>query len=795
MQEIQLYIEGQRVEMFKDESVSITQTIQNVKDIAKVFTDFSKSFTVPATPTNNKIFKHFYNFDIVNGYDARLKKSATIELNNLPFKQGKIKLEGVDLKDEKPNAYRVIFFGNTVTLKDLVGEDKLQSLNLLTSLNEDYNSESVRLALQRDPEVEDVIVPLITHTERLYYDTSTNIENTGNLNYTSGNVKGVRFNQLKYAIRLHKIIEAIEDKYNITFSEDFFTESNPHFYNLFMWLHRKKGDVENLSGEAQSVVDGFTVEPIDFNTQSKVVTNSTIGLFGLNTNYFSFALSLTTSSTVEYTYSVLKDGVEIFRKTTTGSSAVDLLNGNIVGEYSIYIESDVSFSFSDIKYFVGYANQRDGVSYNKSYSTGFFNFANTFSFDITQQMPKMKVIDFLSGLFRMFNLTAFVEDDIVVVKTLDSFYNEGVSYDITDYIDTSKSSVNSALPYKEINFEHEDTKSFLAANHEQIVGKIWGRTEYTQEVNNNIIDGSIYNVKTPFAQAKYERLLDVNGGDSTTIQVGYFVDDNQEAYIGKPLLFYPIKVSGTPISFINNGLSIDSISNYIIPSNSVALDSDVSKENMNFFNEVNEYTFDESFTETLFQKYYRNYITDIFDPTNRITKLSAYLPLRILLNFSLADRFVVRGHYYKINSISTNLKTGKSDIELLNDDGKNITLNDTPTPPSNTLQLIQLFKVPDLNDSIGDFNLIIDSETTTGVGQVSAQNMLVDFFNGNAPTPIGNPVTSTLTGLKLGANIFQLTLLPQTIDNSKYWYITITVDGVESNFKPFTDSDTPFIIN
>jgi hypothetical protein len=42
MQTIELYIEGQRVDMFKDESVSLTQSIQNVKDISKIFTDFSK---------------------------------------------------------------------------------------------------------------------------------------------------------------------------------------------------------------------------------------------------------------------------------------------------------------------------------------------------------------------------------------------------------------------------------------------------------------------------------------------------------------------------------------------------------------------------------------------------------------------------------------------------------------------------------------------------------------------------------------------------------------------------------
>ena len=42
MQKIQLYIEGQRVDMFSDESVSITDTIQNVKDIGKYLQHFQK---------------------------------------------------------------------------------------------------------------------------------------------------------------------------------------------------------------------------------------------------------------------------------------------------------------------------------------------------------------------------------------------------------------------------------------------------------------------------------------------------------------------------------------------------------------------------------------------------------------------------------------------------------------------------------------------------------------------------------------------------------------------------------
>jgi hypothetical protein len=169
---------------------------------------------------------------------------------------------------------------------------------------------------------------------------------------------------------------------------------------------------------------------------------------------------------------------------------------------------------------------------------------------------------------------------------------------------------------------------------------------------------------------KYERLVDENasGIGITDVQVGYFVDDNQESYFGKPLIFYPIRqTSADGIAFLNSPTSQEELTTYNIPSNSVALTTTASTYNINFYEEVNEYTRQTGFTNTLFQAYYSNYITSVFNPTNRITKVSAYLPLRILLNYTLADRFVISGNSYKINSIKTNLKNGKSDIELLND--------------------------------------------------------------------------------------------------------------------------------
>jgi len=670
MQNIQLYIEGQRVDMFDDETVSITDTIQNVKKIDKIFTAFSRTFSLPATKINNKIFKHYYNFDIVNGFDARIKKNSNIELDSLPFRDGKIKLEGVDLKDNKPHTYRITFFGSTVTLKDLLGDDKLQSLDL-TDYDKVYSFTDVRDALTFDPTTKDVIVPLITHTKRLFYDSATHTDNgQGNLYYDTGHTQdlhGVLWSDLKYAIRVSKIVEAIATKYGLTFSDDFFNSSNEHYYNLFLWLHRKKGDVENLSGVNQSIVNGWTLGSPNA-TLTQMVSATTMRVTGDPTKYLAYSLTFTSTTTSNYKISLQKDGVEVYNTgTVTQGVTMNQNDFNLEqGDYTAYVESDDDISFSEVEWDILY-NLGGGSSATINYPTGIYNHTSTFDFSISQQIPEMKTLDFLTGIFKTFNLTAYVERNTndIIVKTLDDFYSDGVVYDITKYVDNSKGSVNIALPFREINFEHEDTKTFLASKHNQLFGKVWGKESY---VGGEKLDGGIYNIKTPFSQLKYEHLVNVANGVNTTIQVGYFVDDNQESYFGKPLIFYPIKqTNATPISFLTTPTAHVQQTIYNIPSNSVALSASTSKKNINFYNELNEYSGGNDFTDTLFEVFYKNYITSVFNPKNRITKVSAYLPMKILLNYTLADRFIIGDHQYKINSITTNFKNGKSEIELLND--------------------------------------------------------------------------------------------------------------------------------
>ena len=101
--------DARRVELFSDEKISVSSSVQNIADISKVFTDFSQSFTVPASPHNNAIFKHWYENDVDNGYDARLRKNGFIELDTIPFRIGKFQLEKAQFKNGNIDNYQITF--------------------------------------------------------------------------------------------------------------------------------------------------------------------------------------------------------------------------------------------------------------------------------------------------------------------------------------------------------------------------------------------------------------------------------------------------------------------------------------------------------------------------------------------------------------------------------------------------------------------------------------------------------------------------------------------------------------
>lgn len=666
MQEVQLYISGERVDLFKDESISLTSSIQNVRDISKVFSDFSQTFSLPASKTNNKIFEHWYNYSIDGGFDARYRVEANIELNFLPFRKGKIRLESVKLKEGKPFSYNVTFFGETITLKDLLGDDLLSDMNF-SDYSVPYNGDSVADNLQTGQTLngitDAIICPLISSGQRYFYQPSISTLE-GNLANT-----GAQWNSMKYAIKLHAIIKKIESTYGITFSTDFFNSSNSDWFNLFLWLQREEGVIS--TGKSVQYLERWTQ---DYTFYGFATLNNafTINDVPTSAQWYNVELSITVNTTDEFDIVLYKDGNEFdFFTGNSGSTIYNIDLGNLTnGYYQIQVRYLTPFTvLGDNTSFethlsVDRLDNSAGHQYKDFYQYEDIILGAFFAFDVSANIPEIKVIDFLTGIFKMFNLTAFFNTDgIVEVMTLDDFYSSASTHDLTQYIESSEATVKPSKIYKLIEFKYKGQKTYLAKSHKEAFNSEWGTEEYAIDEK---FDGQKYQIEIPFGHMKFERLINADTETNTSIQWGWSIKDISESgdansVVPMPLIFYAINNSGDNI-VIKKEAGTETISNYFIPSNSVGL---TSSQTIHFKAELNEYA-QTAFTETLFQTYYSNYIIDVFKEKSRLFSFSAYLPLKVLLELRLNDVIIISGDRFRVNSMTTDLQTGKTQFELKN---------------------------------------------------------------------------------------------------------------------------------
>jgi hypothetical protein len=226
-----------------------------------------------------------------------------------------------------------------------------------------------------------------------------------------------------------------------------------------------------------------------------------------------------------------------------------------------------------------------------------------------------------------------------------------------------KATVDRLFQYKKMDFKFKSKESFLVQFSDEIQGVPFAEEDF----GDNRFDGGTYTVELPFEKMMYERLTDPDDNDSLTlIGQGAFLNKNLEPTIGEPLIFASVLNSNG-----NDELTIGSLTpqQYRRPSNVTSLGSwgYGQRLQMNFGLEADEYLGEiPSNSTNLFKDGYFDYVQTMFDPTSRLYKYTAYLPLSILIKLQLKDRLVIANNSYRINSIKTNLLTNKTELELYN---------------------------------------------------------------------------------------------------------------------------------
>jgi hypothetical protein len=752
---VTIYIEGQRIELFNDETINVTSSIQNVKDLSLTYTDFSQGFTVPASAHNNAIFEHWYQSDVNATTDPNLRKDGFIEIDLVTFRKGKIQLDGAVVSNGKPSAYKITFFGEGVTLKDLFGEDLLSDLDY-TALSHNFTSAEVLARITNTTNLYDVKYPLIT-SNRIweYQSNSVNVPppnwltSTVTNNDIHSNSGGIVKTELFPAVRVTRILQAIASKYGISFQGTFLTDER--FTKLFLWF---KGKERFINISSPQLIDFTTVTPTftTYDLTSYVnTTDNSIHVQYIDSNIINHIIRLnvtSVSSSDPYYIDVYQNGnlMNSIQGTSVQSFLLDIVQ-SVIGLDSVY-----TFKIR--------GEGGNNIALNMRYDVTYFDSGNLFTdyvaiacsnaiyastIDLSANAPQMKVGDFLKGIMLMFNMTIYsIKDNEYWLEPLDDWYSKGAVVDITQHTDVTTIEMERMPLYKKIQFKFEDSDCFLNKYFSQTFNRNYGNTTYQYNY-----DGGEFTIDLPFENLLQQKFT------GTNLQVGYSLNGEFAPYIPKPVLLYQYTNKTCNFKYKNDGGGHSTVTSYTPFGQDLEFNnSDVT---LNFAPETST-LLDYPIQNTQFSQYYFSYLYNLYNLKQRLVNVKTNLPTSLITNLQLNDRLVIRDKRYIINEMNSNLNTGDVDFQLILD-FRPILNSTNPTPQVSTAGGDVNYAV-NLPNGVFDATLSCDNDDVTfSVNPVeSSQIIQIGIPAGSAGTVYTIRINySYINGTRSGEsfNIFQ----------------------------------------
>lgn len=662
MRQVQVYIEGHKLELFEDEQIQINSSVQNIADISKVFTDFSQSFTVPASTINNAIFQHFYQSDIgdINDVsfiiDHNIRRNALIEIDLTTFRRGKIQIEKANVKNGLPENYQITFYGEIRTLKDAFGEDKINQLDL-TSLEFTYTAANIYDRITDLTTDYDVRYPLIANDRLWAYQSSgEDVTNTAH---------AIRFDELFPAVKVSKLFEAIENQYGLTFQGTFLTD--PRFTNVFLYgknaieyqFLTETSDILLDQIGAVLIEDPNLPNPSDF-TYVNLFEDKINILYALGAQSHVITFDVQNVSAVGTFYiEVYQDG-NYFQTLEGDSSAV-------IGFVNIQNTPGLNTSLTFKMKATNTMNVDILLTYQIIGNNGLTNYAQistvqtalSGNVSVSNTLPDIKVSDFFSGVLKEFNMTCVgIQKDVFEILPLDEWYSQGAIVDITEYTDIDSIDIERIKLYKKIAFKYQQSESFVNRQFFKLANSEYGNTEYQFAY-----DGDEYSIEVPFENLLFTRAEKT--GDPTRYAIfGYCLNENYQAYTPKPILLYLYgesnDLSAHPIKFYN-GMGHNDITEF------AQFGQDLTYQNTKYslnFGAENSIIHLETIQQGLYAQYYFPYLLNLYNLKNRLTYVKTNLPISLLTNLQLNDRLIIRDKRYIINEMKSNLTTGEVNFSL-----------------------------------------------------------------------------------------------------------------------------------
>jgi hypothetical protein len=647
-----LVIEGRPVDLFQDETIQLTRAIKDFLTTA-ARTDFTQQFNIPSTAVNDPIFQNYFDENsVLSGWNAFLKLDAIIYIHSIPIFNGCIELTGVEFKNGLPRQYNLIFYGQGKTAMADFGEKTLPMVDW-SAYNHTVNYTTVIDSWFGNLLSGKVLYPVADWHIGLTYCKVPVVDN----NLYSG---GLAINDLRPALLLKEMVTACFADIDYTLSGSLLDKSN--FDDLYVIPMSGAGPVQNTNNEDAKIDVSLSLLTTTANYQFLKVTynveaSDPLNLY--NSGVYTVPFTGTYGLRVSGTLSTGSGGARFRANWFNGTHTFDVLSGTGAFSFDTLVRMNKGDSLQiELQDYLG--NVFSGLRFEIT-QVPFGIDGSTLDFEVV--MPSMKVSDFINGFLQTYNAVLIpVSNTEFELHNIDDYYALGDTKEWTDYIDMTDIKHEKVPIPRKISMAHQEAEDLANVQYTAINNQAYGSVSASPEVD---FANEELNIESPFSVfvPSVIREKDINNQvvRDTELQIPVVLDSDFKAVKGDLYLAYFVERK----TIVADTFQLEGIDQFSYPLMSTYQDYPTTTATKSVAFGVEATISGNAATATLYDEFFKTYLSRIFSTKSRIVHFDAILPVNEWLQLEMNDTIAVSGNYYKIQNIEYDILNEKAHLVLI----------------------------------------------------------------------------------------------------------------------------------
>jgi hypothetical protein len=688
------------VDLYENENISLNYSFNDIKDLTPRG-NYSRTFRIPFTETNAKIFgfvqENTFQF---SGFNPKRKINASITVDTIPIIEGYVQFKAAYTSNGEVSDLEIVFFGNVVDFFKTIGDADFKNY-IGAELQTQYNDDFYYASVATYNATNDINFTLVDRGQNWVGE----IEEAGTRSiYSTDTSIAPSVGELTPMVSARYIFDKIFSLSGFQFND---TDSATLVDQLDkMWIPwsgeagytQTIGNPEQAKFKLAAGIDGQTVTGTDFNAvttlnagtiyvcdlpamtevydygnnvTSNIYTAPFSGryqIYGnirceIDSNLPDFLrVGIITNDGVNDYLQPFHSTIPFFNPNTGGYFTNSPRQANAYTSWSPNYGADnyltqgttvrlVLYSGSAITGYSGTITFKDtdGSRQNVFTTNGITKpfFGNPI--DWAANAPIMKCNEFMSSLFKMFNLVVIADDvnpKLLTFIPIQEYLSQGNTKDWSNKLDISKdiTLMSTADSQSQQNtWTYKPSTDYINSLYNSQGERVYGRLLLIDPEN----DFATKEMKTELMFSPTPLAL-IKGTD---IPIPKFINNTGQYVNAGVKILYKCEnqmivnvIDDTLNSTADTTLNIFSHYTRAIPS--------IADEDLNFGQEIPLHPIASTPWQTLYARYWNDYIADIYAPDARIIEAFFALDFADIYQFKFNDKIFIKDSYWRILEIS-----------------------------------------------------------------------------------------------------------------------------------------------